>query len=208
MAYNQHRHWGYTDQIKLEEEGLTQVWDGVAPRGVTSTHVLRLRRRQRWVCRLQDMLGGNQGVVGAIVRGRWKPDLPKDDGSAPMLDFVTTLVEDGAKVLGGGTYSPVEGYATGEVYLHLLLSDGVRCTVIPSLVAELQCYAAFRPRSAAVLQSLKHRALDWVKRSQLGWVDAMQGFHGSMLLGFRSPPGEISVTPALVRALELNSPLG
>jgi len=70
-----------------------------------------------------------------------------------------------------------------EVFLHVELKDGTCHTIFPSLVAELSSFAGFRPRNNATLMALRHRALEWCKKSQLRWIDFQQGFFSSVAIG-------------------------
>jgi len=176
------RHLLMSRQFTLPRLGQPREVAGVAPRGVTGATASRLRPRSRWVAALQQRFGGRRGIVAEVFRGRWTPDLPSTM-DATAVSAMKTLVADGARVLGGGT-CPRGGEEGGEeVFLHLELQDGSWLTIFPSLVAELCCFAGFRPRDPVLLMSLRFRALQWVNKVQMRWLDASLGIHGSLVLG-------------------------
>lgn len=139
------------------------VHEPPAGAGGMSLHALaraRLRRRSRWVCALQALLGGEIGAVSAYVSGRWLPDLPGDDAS-PVVNLLASWTEDGVEILGGGSLS-AEGENMEVVpYLHVRRVDGSEFTVFPTLLAALANRAVFRTDSSALLASLKLKALEW-----------------------------------------------
>jgi hypothetical protein len=124
----------------------------------------RPRRRAVWVRRLERVLGVAPGCVGRFVRGRWTPDLP-----APEFTLAANLtlshLEDGAKILGGGSVSCGENGRV--VYYVLELSDGSRELVAPELFSSLATYAFLRERSAVLVSALRLRALEWCRQQGL-----------------------------------------
>lgn len=162
---------------------------GVASADVTAVQAARLRRRSKWVCRLADTLGDRRSGVGKLLGGRWKPDLPSQERAA-AVNVIAALVDDGVKFLGGGIVTTQEDEPANVVYLHVELKDGTCHTIFPALVGELSCFAGFRPRNSATLMALRHRALEWCKRSSIRWIDFQQGFFSSVAFGLAASSSE------------------
>jgi len=186
-------------QTELIGTGLPSGIQGVPEQLACAPQQARLRRRSKWVNALCEQLcgdpAGRVNFVSRLLRGRWRPDLP-DLERSQVANAMSTLVDSGVIVKGGGTLPKVgeEGF---EVYLNLELKDGSHHTIFPSLVGELKCYAAFRPRDRDTLMALRFRALQWCKRSSLRWFDLQQGFHGSVALGYAFPSQERSAAKLL-----------
>jgi len=127
----------------------------------------RLRRRTVWVRRLECVLGGATGVVGAFVKGRWVPDLPRSDRTN-FANLVLTHTRGGAKILGGGSVQTGEGDThREETYLVVELPDGSRETIFPELLSRLSSYALLRKRDADLVSAMRLRALEWCKGAKL-----------------------------------------
>jgi len=161
---------------------------GVADADVTEVATSRLRRRSRWVCSLEDELGGPRGCVGGLFKRRWIPDLPVEQ-RATIANGLAALVRSGVRFHGGGTV-PTQGCEGSEVFLHVELEDGTHHTVFPSLVAELSCFATFRKKDAATLLSLRYRALEWCKSAGLSWWRFQPGFASSVAIAMANSSQE------------------
>lgn len=136
----------------------------IAPSAAVS--IMRLRRRARWVRALESALGGRNGVVGQMIRGRWTPDLPSPH-HPDVQNYLLASIEDGAKLLGGGVEEVgVERHESDGVYFVIETLAGVEI-VFPNLLAKLRQYALYRERDDAVLGSLRTRAVDWCRGVKL-----------------------------------------
>jgi hypothetical protein len=120
----------------------------------------RLRPRARWARGLEVVLGVRRGTLGAIVRGRWTPDLPSAANPA-CLNLVLSQFEDGAILLGGGEVQCKDGERA--TYYVVELSDGSRNVLFPELLSRLGSYALLRQRDAVLVSALRLRALEWCK---------------------------------------------
>jgi len=145
---------------------------------------MRLRRRSGWVCRLQAVLEGEVGVVSALRAGRWTPDLPSTESSR-LVNFVSSLVEDGVQIQGGGSVMS-EGEDPALVYyVHLVDSSGNSFTVFPDLLAALVNRAAFRARTSALTALLRLKALEWRREVKLSHHDFAYGLQDCVSLALR-----------------------
>jgi len=125
--------------------------------------VTRRRRRARWVRALQDMLGGPDGCVGAMFRGRWAPDLPSVHRS-DVQNYLLASVQNGVKILGGGSERVAEGRSDLDG-LYFVVETSERSTelVFPALLGRLRQYALWRERDDTLLSALRTRAVDWCR---------------------------------------------
>jgi len=147
----------------------------------------RLRRRGRATNAFSESLGLDSGRLGAFLAGRWTPDLPGPDAH-PVRRWVSAVLLDGAVVRGchmaeippGEDGTPREG----QVVLTLQFSQTV-VNVYPALLAKLQVMACFRPRDAALVASLKLRALEWVKSVGVEWYSAALAVPATVALASR-----------------------
>jgi len=134
------------------------------------------------VCALQHALNAKVGVVGAIRRGRWRPDLPAP-GAPAVVALTSTLLEDGVKILGGGSCPTNAGGSAGtEPFLHVVTADGVAHTIYPRLLASLASLATFRTRDWQTLMVLRNRALGWVKEVGMRDLDVVPGFASTIVM--------------------------
>lgn len=147
----------------------------------------RLRRRARWVSALQDYLGGRDGAVGRLVKGRWLPDLPRSDRPASVNAVLATL-DGGAKLLGGGALRTTDP-GVCEPFLVVQMEHG-REIVVPNLLGSL-CRNTFgRERDAALLASLRSRAVEWCKDKKVCSFEQPLIIPGHVALALRTSAPE------------------
>nr|AQM49991.1 hypothetical protein [Verticillium dahliae RNA virus] len=177
---------------------------GVTRQSPVSLHLVcnRLRRRARWVNRLESSIGLSRGQLGFVVRGRWTPDLPSASYPAG-LNMVLSHFEDGAKLLGGGVVESGEGELVA--YHHIELSDGSREVVFPDLLSRLAGYALLRQRDAVLVSALRLRALDWCKKRALPAELSFIVVASAMRLALECSPAEAALAVTL-EALGPESP--
>lgn len=132
----------------------------VSVTGALTTGPLRLRRRARWVRRLEKCCERLGVSVGDWSRGRWTPDLPSDYES-PEIRVFLALQEAGARLLGGGALRT--GHVEDGVYYVVEDSEGRRDVLFPSLYGALTRYACLRARTPALLSALRSRAAAWCR---------------------------------------------
>nr|AYP71799.1 hypothetical protein [Penicillium brevicompactum ssRNA virus 1] len=127
---------------------------------MTSLATGRVRPRARWV-RVAEVVCGKDRV-GALIRGRWTPDLPSSQQS-DVENYLLATISGGAKVIGGGlrTLPPSERAEDG-VYLVVETQHG-RSLCFPSLLGRLRSYSLFRDRDRLLLGSLRARAEEWCR---------------------------------------------
>lgn len=142
---------------------------------------------------MQHALNAEVGIVGALKRGRWRPDLPPL-GAADEVAFVSTWMRDGVKLLGGGVTQTIgAGGAVGrQVFVHLRTVDGVDHTVYPQLVARLSSLATFRTRDWQTLMVLRNRALEWGREVGVQATDLAAALASSVVLGAVVSSAEIA----------------
>lgn len=166
-------HWSPTAGIKTARGELeklaesTKYTPGVrkaseAPAGV------RLRSRARWVLSLNP--DKTNPFLGALLKGRWTPDLSCEFAPHDLARFVAAW-GDRVKFLGGGILETTKTAELGteqetlsHVYVHAEVNGSV-VPIYPALLAKLSSYAAFRVRGPALVQALKVRATEWCKRN-------------------------------------------
>ncbi|AAF22957.1 ORF1 [Diaporthe ambigua RNA virus 1] len=130
--------------------------------------VPRLRARGKLACRLQALLGGRKGCVGAFFSGRWVPDLPASDRS-PALNAILAVQREQVKVLGVGTFPTKSG--VGGDYVLVESRSGDRRVILPSLLSRLCLYSSLRERDEKLLVGLRSRAVEWCRLEQVpDWV--------------------------------------
>jgi hypothetical protein len=163
--------------------------EGVANLEVTHLARCRLRARSGWVNALQALLDGEVGIVGALFRGRWRPDLPSDQLST-VAACLLSLTEDGVILLGGGVLpTNVDGVAGFEPYLHVQLPTGEQLTCFPSLVAKLSCFSLCRRDTGLLTGLLRVKALEWCRDAGLSWPGFSFGHAGSLRLAMEESCG-------------------
>lgn len=158
--------------IGLGVEGL----DTYCP--LSAVSAARPRRRAVWVRRFEAFVGVSGGSVGKLLRGRWVPDLPNHEWNH-AASLMTALVDNGVKILGGGSVQCVEGHED-QPYLVIEQVDGVTSVICVELLFRLSNYAFARERNAILAQSLKVRALDWCKKVGLSQADTYMAVSGAM----------------------------
>lgn len=128
----------------------------------------RVRPRARWVRVAEVVCGKNR--VGALIRGRWTPDLPSSKQS-DVANYLLSTVSGGAKVIGGGLRNVPTTFAREDgVYIVLETQDG-RSLCFPNLLGRLRSYCLFRDRDRLLLGSLRARAEEWCRsRSFDPWL--------------------------------------
>lgn len=167
----------------LPAEGFDRVVEAGSVRGVyglacrqaggfaepsTALFVARLRRRARWLRALEAVLGGKEGVVGTILRGRWCPDQPALS-NPDVQNYLLASFESGARILGGGfigkdnTPGEEAPVADADSIYFLVDVGGQVELVFPALLGKLRQYALGRERTGELFGALKTRAMGWCK---------------------------------------------
>lgn len=173
---------------------------------VSTAGAVRLRRRQRWSNQLVEKLGLERGKLGSFLAGRWIPDLPSYARDSAG-HFLSSLLANGAKVLGGGllpTSRKVgQETVTGETpYLRLGLGVHEH-VVLVDLLAKLALYACYRRRDSTLVAALRTRAIEWAKDHGVLDRDAALLVPGTVALAFlRSSPEEAGAELLRCNALE------
>lgn len=166
---------------------------------LTAHMCARPRRRAVWVRRLELILGPAAGPVGALVRGRWRPDLPSSMFSTGA-NLVLEYAKDGVKIRGGGSVlvrPRGDDEPSREAYLVIEFSDGSREVVFPRLVAKLAAYAFLRERNAVLVSALRTRALEWFKGFGVASDIAFVALPGCFRLAWEVSPSELRAREAL-----------
>lgn len=165
---------------KLEQVLARQATPGM--RGIPEPVEGRLRRRAVWACRLSDELGLSGRVLGAMIRGRWIPDLTSD--RSPGALALAALFKSGVKFLGGGT-AQVENVGeekpVATAFLRLQIDDSSEI-VYPELLCRLSTYAFGRNRDKALFTALRLRAQEWAKERMLSCYSIAQALPATVAL--------------------------
>lgn len=157
----------------------------------------RLRRRARWVSSLQDYLGGRDGCVGRLVKGRWLPDLP-ETGRPASVNAVLATLDGGAKLLGGGAVRTTDP-AICEPFLVVQMEHG-REIIVPNLLGSLCRHTFGRERDAALLATLRSRAIEWCKDKKVCSFEQPLLIPGHVALALRSTAPERFAQESLAAA--------
>lgn len=145
----------------------------------------RVRPRARWVRAAELICGKNR--VGALIRGRWSPDLPSSQQS-DVANYLLSTVSGGAKVIGGGLRQvPPSQPKEDGVYFVLETVSG-RSLCFPNLLGRLRSYSLFRDRDRLLLGSLRARAEEWCRsRDFPSWLTDL-AVSGSLELAWPVAP--------------------
>lgn len=151
--------------------------------------VYRWRKRGRLTNHLAKALniGGRTSCLGV---GQWFRD-----------HYGTEATVIWSKVLGSEWPEPeelVEGKFLSKDYMESCTEEefcpiiivgleisGQRVVACPQLVALLASYSVLRQRSVSLLNSLRARALTWVKDNWVAWESALEFLPGSIAVAFR-----------------------
>jgi len=150
---------------------------------VSSHGRLRLRRRGRWEHAFVRSLGLRQGYLGAVLSGRWRPDLSGEGADLDVADWLSAFLADGAKVVGGGFCELDDPDADDVPYVRVILGDR-EVNLLPGLVARLSLYSCYRKRSAALLSALRTRAVEWMREKRISDYFASLCLPGTLSLAF------------------------
>lgn len=172
---------------------------------VSEVGTSRLRKRGKLTNSLQRLFGLDTGALGALLAGRWTPDLPGEEAH-PLRKWLAASLLDGARVLGTTQVDcvPPDGDGVEQETLLTLELGTTKCRVYPALLAKLQAYALFRPRDAALLSALRSRALEWVRARGLEWYDVTLALPPTVALAFRASAQEESSRALLGEGSLLN----
>jgi len=193
---------GRSAQQLLEQKLLSKTASGIRW-DAEHQYGCRLRRRSKWLNSVNST-GLSSAHVKAIIRGRWSPDLTKDDD--PLTSSFDKLLHGGAKFLGVGTAQTkplskaelkdgVEVVAT--TFIRLVHPDHGVISVFPELVARLGLLTLFRKRDDSLVLMLRLRALEWAKSRRIVDVDAMASVPFSIALACSLLSPERAATKAL-----------
>lgn len=178
----------------------------VRQNAVARSGILRLRRRQAWTNSLVHTLGLDQGRLGAFLAGRWTPDLTGFEQPGPKR-FISALLLDGARVLGGGFLATTRQVDGREVhgrtsYLRLGLGTS-EYTILVDALARLSLYSCYRRRDRNLLAALRVRCTEWCKDNGLSDQDSALLLPGTVALSFlRTSPEEAGSELLRARSLE------
>jgi len=122
----------------------------------------RVRARARWVLSLNP--DKQARYVGALLRGRWTPDLSREFAHPRLSAFVAARGRE-LKFFGGGTLSVKSAGSekVRDVAFVWALHGGTVFRLVPELLARLATYATFRKRNGTLVQSLRTRCQEWCK---------------------------------------------
>jgi len=172
---------------------------------------LRVRRRSKWVGILQEMLHGRLGVVGALKRRWWTPDLPTQ-GVPYEIAAAAHLSLSGLRILswGSSTFEAQDKEKTvHEVrFCNVQSESGTVYTILPDLYCKLNCLVFGRQRNAATFLSLKNRYLEDTR--ELGVSQSLRALAlaGTVGLAFRMSNGEEAIRQDLMEdGLSFEGPL-
>jgi hypothetical protein len=169
------------------EEGPSDVVPVSREHHETIYNRFRPRRRSSWMRALQALFQLDFPTLVAVLRGRWDQTLPAWAETSERA-VLAAWVGFGVRVVGQTTIASRGGFGeTAKEFVSTLLliedGEGNKHLVYPELLAKLACFAAFRQRDAALLQTLKFRALDWFKDRNIPWADALLGLHSTVVFG-------------------------
>jgi len=172
---------------------------------------LRVRRRSKWVGILQEMLQGRLGVVGALKRRWWTPDLPTN-GVPYEIAAAAHLSLSGLRILswGSSTFEAQDKESTvHEVrFCNVQCESGNVYTILPDLYCKLHCLVFGRARNAATFLSLRNRYLEDTR--ELGVSQSLRALAlaGTVGLAFRYSNGEEAIRQDLAEdGLSFEGPL-
>lgn len=169
----------------------------------------RIRRRARWVNILQDMLRGQCGIVGALRRRWWRPDLPTS-GVPESVATAAHLALNGFKVLAmasrtyevfekdGLTDEMVRKTRTVQI-CNVQCETGNVYTILPELYCKLTSLCFGRTRDYATQLYLKSRYMEEVRELELPIPVAANALAGTVGLAFAPTNGEEAVKSDLAR---------
>lgn len=165
----------------------------------------RLRKRGKWTALLVEQLGLRRGLLGAVLGGRWRPDLTSHH-SSEVASWLSAFLASGAKVVGGGLCRVEKPEFVQQPFVTLQLGD-TRVNVLPRLLARLSLYSVYRSRTPQLLAALRTRGVEWVKECGLATADAALCLPGTLVLSYLvSGPEEVGA--ALLRTVEAGSSMG
>jgi hypothetical protein len=122
----------------------------------------RVRARARWVLSLNP--DKQARYVGALLKGRWTPDLSREFAHPRLSAFVAARGRE-LKFFGGGTLNVKSAGSEKfrDVAFVWALHEGTVFRLVPELLARLATYATFRKRNGTLVQSLRTRCQEWCK---------------------------------------------
>jgi hypothetical protein len=137
-----------------------------------------------------EALAIKEGMLGAFLSGRWTPDLPS--GGAPSLsDWLASVIDVGAKVVGGGLCGVGDPKHKQQPFVRLCLGNTV-VNVLPGLLARLVNYSCFRQRGPSLLAALRTRAVEWCKENHVLDVDSALCMPGTVALAYCKSGPEVA----------------
>jgi len=158
---------GALDKVLAGKKGPPTRRMGEAPAGA------RLRQRAAWVLSLNPDKQSRE--LGALLKGRWTPDLSKEFAH-PMNALFVASRGGSVKFLGGGTVIKPQGEGeerTVRVLTYVnAVFEGTCFRLYPELLARLAAYATFKRREPRLLSALGTRALEWLKREGFSMEEA------------------------------------
>jgi len=172
---------------------------------------LRVRRRSKWVGILQDMLRGRLGVVGALKRRWWTPDLPTQ-GVPYEIAAAAHLNLSGLRILSWGSSTfeaqDKEGTVHEVRFCNVQSESGNVYTILPDLYCKLHCQVFGRSRNAATFLSLKNRYLEDTREWGVSQSLRALALAGTVGLAFRKSNGEEAIRQDLAEdGLSFEGPL-
>jgi len=172
---------------------------------------LRVRRRSKWVGILQDMLHGRLGVVGALKRRWWTPDLPTQ-GVPYEIAAAAHLSLSGLRILSWGSSTFKAQDKEGDVhevrFCNVQSESGNVYTILPDEYCKLHCQVFGRARNAATFLSLKNRYLEDTREWGVCQSLRALALAGTVGLAFRASNGEEAIKQDLAEdGLSFEGPL-
>lgn len=175
---------------EVREHGIRKVSEG--PAGS------RLRQRARWV--LQMNPDKARKYLGAILKGRWTPDLSVEFAH-PRATALVAARGGEVKFLGGGMLKTEKGIG-GEVtvlenaYVNAV-HEGTCFRLYPELLAKLTCYSTLRKRDATLVTALRTRAIEWCKQQGFTAEDTAETLGPTVALAYTQSAQEKLATSIL-----------